>query len=477
MYRKNILLLLSLSSIFFFKYLPAPNGLPIQGMQVLGIFLGSLLLWLTISIEWSSVLAIFAIAIMPTTNFKIITLNAFGNETFLFLLFTFICTYVLSQTLFLKRCAIAFISNSIAKKNGWNFITFFFLSVLTIGLFISPSVLFMIFFPLLEQIYSILKLKKESRAGNILMAGLVFSTSLAAGMTPISHVFSLLAMGLYEKATGITINHISYMMIGIPVGIVSFLLMIIIFRFVYRPDLSEIQHIDTTNLQKDLPPATREEKITVTLFLIMLLLWVLPGLLKEFFPIQASTISSLGSAMPPLLISILFAIITVNDKPLLNFSEALSKGVPWASLLMTAAALTIGSAMTNPEIGISTWIVNSFMSHLSPVSPFIVVAIFVTWAGVQTNLTSNLVTVTLVTTAAIPFFIANRNTHTATICVLIGMISSFAFASPSAMPYIALAGSSGWISAKKLFFYGVIQMTVTIAIVSTLGYFLASKIL
>lgn len=44
--QRAILLLLSLSAVLFFKYLPAPTGLSSSGMQVLGIFLGVLMLWL-----------------------------------------------------------------------------------------------------------------------------------------------------------------------------------------------------------------------------------------------------------------------------------------------------------------------------------------------------------------------------------------------------------------------------------------------
>ncbi|MGL4982927.1 MAG: SLC13 family permease [Treponemataceae bacterium] len=475
MKKKNLILFLSLSSMLFFKYLPTPLGLPQNGMQVFGIFFGSLLLWLTISIDWASVLAIFAIAVMPSMNFKTVTLNAFGNETVLFLLFTFICTHALSQTPFLRRCAIAFISHPLAKKNGWNFIIFFFLSVLCIGLFISPTVLFMIFLPILEQIYTMLKLKKGSQVAAVLMAGLVFSTSLSTGMTPVSHVFSLMAMGAYEKATGLSIDHLAYMLVGVPAGLVCFVLMIVVFRFFYRPDVSEIQNIDTQELKKDFLPADRSEKIIVILFFVMILLWILPSLLKTIFP-SAGMISSLGTAMPPMLTSILFAVICVKGKPLLSFPESLSQGIPWASLLMTAAALTIGSAMTNPEIGISTWIVSSFSEKLAGVSPFLLVLAFISWAALQTNLSSNLVTVTLVTTAAIPLSLANGSVNTAIVCVLIGMISSFAFAAPSAMPYVALAGSSGWINPKKLFFYGLIQMLITIFVVATLGIYLAKQV-
>jgi len=98
----------------------------------------------------------------------------------------------------------------------------FFLAVMLVGLFISPTVLFFIMLPILEQIYEILGLKKGDRYASMLIMGLIFSTSISSGMTPIAHVFPVLAIGVYETLSGGTISYANYMGFAIPAGLVMF---------------------------------------------------------------------------------------------------------------------------------------------------------------------------------------------------------------------------------------------------------------
>ena len=53
--------------------------------------------------------------------------------------------YPLSKTNFVRRCTVAFITNGIARKGPWHFMCFLWAAVAFMGLFISPSVLFVAF--------------------------------------------------------------------------------------------------------------------------------------------------------------------------------------------------------------------------------------------------------------------------------------------------------------------------------------------
>lgn len=74
-----------------------------SAMRVIGIFLGTLLLWLTVSIDWPSLLCMAALAAVPELGVNAVLSASFGNSTFAFLMFTFLCTYALSQTPFVRR--------------------------------------------------------------------------------------------------------------------------------------------------------------------------------------------------------------------------------------------------------------------------------------------------------------------------------------------------------------------------------------
>ena len=73
--KRNIYILIALLLIGFVKYIPAPEGMNQAGMNVIGVFTGSLLLWLTVSIDWPSLLCVFAIGLIPEIGFKNVFLS------------------------------------------------------------------------------------------------------------------------------------------------------------------------------------------------------------------------------------------------------------------------------------------------------------------------------------------------------------------------------------------------------------------
>ena len=232
--------LFALIIIAIFFIATPPSGLSADGMKVLGVFISVLFLWITVGIGWPSLLCLATLALVPSLGMKTTLQNSFGNETFAFLLFTFMFTYAFSQTGYVKKIALGFVTSKFARKTPWRFAFCFFAAVLVIGLFMSPTVLYFIILPILEEIYNVLGLKKGDKYANMLMMGLVFCTSLSSGMTPIAHVFPVLSMGVFKSLTGSSISYGQYMLYAIPTGIIIFALMMLVFKFLMRPNTKKI---------------------------------------------------------------------------------------------------------------------------------------------------------------------------------------------------------------------------------------------
>ena len=182
--------------------------------------------------------------------------------------------------------------------------------------------------------------------------------------------------------------------------------------------------------------------------------------------------------MPPILGVVLYSVITFDKKPLLNFSEGMKKGVQWSSIIMCSGTLAIGSAMTNSQIGLTKYMVSSLTPVLKDVSPMLLIFVFTAWACIQTNFSSNMVTVTVVTTVAIPLVqAAGGLVSCPAIVSIIGMMSAYAFATPPAMPHIAMAIGSGWTDTGSMMKYGFIFMLVTTLITVFIGYPIASALM
>ena len=469
--KKTVLYILSLLLILGFRLIPAPAGMTASGMQVLGILLGVLLLWLFESIDWPSFLCLAGLTLVPELKIGSILSSSFGNSTFAFLLFTFMCTYAVGQTSFVKRCAIGFITNRIASKGSWWFITIYCLSVLLIGMVMSPVVLFVIYMPIFDSICKELELEKSDKLANTLVLGTLFCCAIACGMTPISHTFPIMALGFYQQMAGETISYAAYMAAAIPVGLICFAVMMLMFRFVIRPDTSKLHHLNAEKLKAQIKPMEKREKWIIGIFFAVVAAWVLPEFLKNILPGVSSFFSAKGTTFPPMIGAIAMFMISVDGKPLLNFKEAMSKGIQWGGLVMAAATLAVGSAMTNADIGLTTWLSGAIEPMLAGLSPMLIVLVFMLWTFIMTNSCSNMVTTTVVCAVAIPICLASGGAlNAAATAAMIGMGASYAFVLPPAHPNVALAIGTGWTNTSQVIRYGAILMLTAILASTFVGY-------
>ena len=147
-------------------------------------------------------------------------------------------------------------------------------------------------------------------------------------MTAIGHVWPTMAIGYYTSATGNDVNQFQYMAMGIPTGIILIVILILIFKFIYRPDDADtIKPDKAMSLRGTVPAADFKEKVILGVMLLTVLLWVAPSLVKGVWPQFYETVNGWSTAMPPLLGCILLFVIRVDGESIMNFRETASKGV------------------------------------------------------------------------------------------------------------------------------------------------------
>lgn len=472
--KANVFLLLAILVIVGSRFMPEAAGLSKDAWAVLGVFFGSLIMWIGISIDWPSMITLLALGLIPVFGFSSTFSGAFGNTTVAFLLFTFMLVYPLAKTNFVRRCTVYFITNRIARKGPWYFICFLFAAVTFMGLFISPSVLFVAFMPFLEDICQVLELKKGSKVGNVLMMGTAFCISLSSGMTAIGHVWPTMAIGYYTAATGNDINQFQYMAMGIPTGIILIVILILIFRFIYRPqDVTDIQPEKAMSLRGTVPAADFKEKVILGVMALTVVLWVAPSLVKSVLPQFYETVNSWSTAMPPLLGCVLLFVIRVEGESIMNFKETVSKGVLWGSVLMTAAATQLGSCLTNEEVGISAWLTGALepLTGNLPVTGLIL--FFMTWAIIETNFSSNIVTTTVVSAVALSVLTAlpAGTVNVGAVVCMVGFAAAICNMTPAGQSTVnTVAIGSGWTDTKSMFVWGGLFAVAGILVLSFIAY-------
>lgn len=439
-------------------------SLPIDAFSVISIFVASIVLWIFVATDWPSLLAIVAIGLIPKVGFNSALQSSFGNSTFVFLLFTFVVTYALNQTTFLKRVSYRLLNSKLAKSSGYGFIASFLLVVLLISSIMSPTVIFMFLFPLYEELVHQFDWKKGEKSASKLLFALFTTIAIGTAMTPINHVFSVTAMSIYKASTNIEITNLQYMTLGIPSGLILFGILLL---FIKSIDYKNIKNINLDSLKNN-GRMDKREKLIVSIFFTMVALWIVPEMFIGIFPSFAEFIKKAGLAFPPILVTIILLITKLENKSLLNISEAISKGVHWPSLLLVASTLLLGSTISNKEIGVVQIIQDSLGTAIQNLSPMIFVLIFALIAGLATNFTSNLVTVTFVSTILIT--LKPLGVNIASLISIIGFAASLAMMTAPSMPYVAISIGSEWTNSKDCIKYGGIMLIFSTLVLTFITY-------
>lgn len=463
---KRILCFLSMLLMFCSRSIFNLPGFTPEAIQILGIFIGAIILWLFVAIDWTSVMVLLALSMVPGIGISKVMSSSLGNNTIAFLIFSMILTYSLSSTGVLRRIALTFINSKWASKGPWHFLFMYLLAVLLIGSFIAPTVLFLLFYSLVQEIYTELDIKKGNRYAKLLMVGTAIVTSISCAMTPIAHTFPLMALGFYENETGIAISYFEYLKYGLPIGLILFVILLGILYLLNRKHVGDFPtiKINSESLQNK-TRITVPEIISSVVFLIVVCMWILIGII----PSKVQTLKALSTTGPAMIGICLLSLSCYKGKPIFNFSEAIVKGVSWKSIMLCSATLALGSFLTSPDFGITAFIGEKFATLLNGTSVHLIILLVVAMAIILTNLMSNIVTTTVVYNISMPVIIAmvasGINISPELITIIIGLGASLAYATPPAIAHIAIAAGSEWANPKDMLKYGGIMTVISVIIV------------
>ena len=145
----------------------------------------------------------------------------------------------------------------------------------------------------------------------------------------------------------------------------------------------------------------------------------------------------------------------------LNVKEGMSKGVSWSSILLCAATLALGTVLKMDDFGVLPLIT-------SLVSDKISMLLIICFAVILTNIISNIVTTTLSFNIFVPVILVTGLIDPALATIAIGIGASLAYALPSSIAHIALAGGSGWATSKDMLKYGTVMVIISIIIMGVI---------
>jgi sodium-dependent dicarboxylate transporter 2/3/5 len=442
-----------------FLLLPPIEPLTAVGMKVVGIFLATIIWWGTVGINYPSIICIALFAMTGVMTPNEVFAASMGNWIVLFLMGCFGLSEGLRVSGFSRRFALWFMTRPFVAGRPWILLAMFLLACTILGAVMSSTATCIVFMAIAAPMLETLGYKKGDAFAAMVMMGIAWAATASLAMTPIAHAGNVMMMDWIKRDFDYTIGFAQWMLFGIPMGLLVYLMIMGIFRYVVRPDVTKFTGMTTEYIREvagKMGAMKLEEKLTLGVFLVVVVCWMLPGIASNLLPGVSDYFSKLGYAVPALVGASLLCLIRVKNQQLLTFHQWMTGGMEWGSVVLVAAIMAIGSVIGKPETGIPQLLTSIFQPVVSSVPFYIFLLISIFWVVLQTNIMSNLVSMTLVYTIMVPVAVAAGVGNQIAFGAAIAAASNYAFSLPSATTTTAIVIGSGWVSVGFMGRYGVI---------------------
>lgn len=460
--------------------LPAGNGLTGDGVHLLAVLVPVLYLWITVGTDWVSLLALGALVMTGVmANGKNYYASVYSGSMGNFIIITVIScmalSAVLSQTGVITKIANWFITRKACQGHPYTFLAMFILSFFVIGTFMEATAVTIMYINLAVEICDKLGYKKGDKFYTVMMCGIYWGNAVVSAGSPISHVLPLLLIAAAAPALGVTISFGQWLMVGIPFEIVSYLLLMFVIRFLWKPETDKFVNYDIEAMREANPPLSKEGKITTMIFALVVAAWLFPQFGASIWPGAVAYLNNIGACIAPIIALSLVCIIHVEGKPIARFPE-LVKTVPMGLLIFTATVTVYGAAINLESCGISAWIYNLLSPVLSGLPALVVMAFLVLGGMVMTQFTSNTVSMYLFYAISIALLSASGINMPAFV-IVVGLGAMMGLVTPAAAVPSPLFFGPEHINMKNTAKFAMIYLLLSFAALMILIWPLANMLI
>lgn len=442
-----------------------------QGMQLLGIFVGTIYAWITISVVWPSILAMVVLFLYGIVTPKEFFAISFGNDIIVFLIFTFVFTGVIEEVGLTKYVTNCLLDLPIVKKSPWMLIFILFVTAYIMAAFTN-------IYPVAILLWSIIyKICNEAGyAPYTKFPTLILSGIMIVGAQGVCLLFfkptGMVLFGMYNALTDKSIDIIQYTLYMLAMGIFTILVYMFLCKFVFKLDVSGLKKVSNFVEKESM---TYAQKMVLFFLLAFIVLAVLDGVLPNTSGLGL-ILARMGSSGIVMLLLVLMCLLRVDGKPLLNFPQTAKKFVVWDIIIILSLILPLSNMLMTDEAGIKQWLIQFLSPMVSGTNILVFAALVLLLPAFFTNFASNTVVAVIFCQLIIsmaPMVGVNA------VPLIISMLSlaHFAFLTPAASGHAAfLFANTGWLETKDLTKYCGISILV-LAILGFLFYFPLSALI
>ncbi|MFU8860391.1 MAG: SLC13 family permease [Cyclonatronaceae bacterium] len=451
--------------------IPAPEGLTGAAWMVAAVGVFMAIWWV------SEAIPIPATALLPIALFPILDVGTvreattpFANPLIYLFMGGFIIALAMERSKLHKRIALNVVK-LVGVKPG-SIVIGFMLSAAFLSMWVSNTATAMMMLPIALSIIKLVEHPDDVSSGDlqtnfglIMVLCIAYACNIGGIGTLIGTPPNALMAGYMLETYGVDIGFSQWMLIGVPLVVISLpVVYILLVKVIYPIKLKEIpggKEIINDQLKKA-GKISRAELMVAIVFGATALLWITRPLLEPYIP----NISDTGIAIFGAIVMFLLPVNFKKGEFVLQWEDA--KRLPWEVLILFGGGLSLAAAIT--DTGLAEWI-GSSLSALSgwPVLILIVTSLLV--IIFLTEITSN----TATAAAFLPILasVAIAMGQDPLILVIPAAIgASCAFMLPVATPPNAIVYGSGLVSIPQMAKAGFILNLLMVVLITLVMYLL-----
>lgn len=459
---------IGIAIMLLLRFIPAPEPITPLGMEIVGIFMGVIYLWTFVDSIWPSLLGVFLLGCSAYAPMNQILMNFLGDPTVVQLIFmmTLIGAVVQSGlTVYIGRW---FLTRKVINGKPWVFSFMVLLGVFALAATSSAFTPIFLFWPILYGIFKELGYKPGDKYPTLMLISVVVIAVLGFCTAPFKDG-PLILMSNYTALTGgAEVNFASFMGLTIPLSFIGILLITLLMKYVFRPDITLLKEVNTEMFNKNpLPPLNLKHKILSATFIIYIILMLLPGILPSELPIRIFLNDS-KFAFALAAVCILCA-IKIEGKFLIDYQSISSNHLQWSSVFLIGAALTIGNALTSEATGVTPFLKNLLTPVFEGTGEFTFIVLILVLGLVLTNF-CNSVVIGIIFLPIIVTFTQSMGVATEPIISIFIYMVLFGTITPAASPFAAIMhGNKEWLETKDIYKYATTMSMIILGMVIVVG--------
>lgn len=349
--------------MFGFGYVVPPfAGITDVGMRVLGVFLGVLYGYSTSEIAWPSLFAFIAYGLTGYTTVKAGISQIMGQDIVFQSIVAFLCAGAITYYGFGKWFVRWSLTRRIFKGKPSFYIWCFYVVFGCACVVINQTQLMILLFAIWMDIAETCGYKDDKKFVYSGMTGIILATMLGGGMIP----YTSWRLGLAQswgEVVGADLNMGLMLAVTLPVTLLGCTLYVLAMVKVFKVDLSKMKAFDVEKLGDESKVLRPRAKRIIIIYLITIIIVVLgntlpSGMWLRTFVNKTVTIPGMYGICAALLM--IFPSGEGDGKPCLVFKEVHRKAINWNSIFMCGVCVTLASALTDAELGISAAMTSIF---------------------------------------------------------------------------------------------------------------------